>query len=110
DGNVVARDRLATAIATVQPDLVLPRPGDVGHDADADADTDGDGDGDGDALIGPAIAAAHAALLASPAAVRLVSMDDMTASTERPNHPGTLNATNWRRRLSVSVDDILAPR
>ena len=55
------------------------------------------------------IAAAHQSLLGSPAALRLVSMDDITASEERPNHPGTLDKPNWRRRLPISVDNVLAP-
>ncbi len=53
-----------------------------------------------------AIIAVHDALLNSPAALRLVSMDDITGATHRPNHPGTTDQPNWRRRLPVSVDNI----
>ncbi|MEO7397292.1 MAG: 4-alpha-glucanotransferase [Ilumatobacteraceae bacterium] len=54
-----------------------------------------------------AIAAVHRALLASPAALRLVSVDDVAMALERPNHPGTIDRPNWRRRLPVSVDQIM---
>lgn len=53
-----------------------------------------------------AIADAHSALLHSPASLRLVSLDDITGAIERPNHPGTVDRPNWRRRLPFSVDNI----
>ena len=55
------------------------------------------------------IAEVHAALLAAPPKVRLLSMDDLSASTERPNHPGTVDVPNWRRRLPLRVDAIVLP-
>ncbi len=48
----------------------------------------------------------HAALIASPPALRLLSMDDVCAAAERPNLPGTVGGSNWRRRLPTSVDAI----
>ncbi len=56
-----------------------------------------------------AVAAVHAALLRSPASLRLMSMDDLCAATERPNHPGTTEQPNWRRRLPLSIDDVHIP-
>lgn len=56
-----------------------------------------------------AVNAVHAALLASPAQLRLLSMDDLSEAEERPNHPGTVNGLNWRRRLPRSVDEITLP-
>lgn len=51
----------------------------------------------------------HAALLASPAALRLVTTDDLAGAVDQPNRPGTDVATNWSRRLPVSVEDIPLP-
>ena len=55
------------------------------------------------------IAEVHAALLAAPPKIRLLSMDDLSASRERPNHPGTVDVPNWRRRLPLRVDEIVLP-
>ena len=52
------------------------------------------------------VAQIHSSLIASPSALRLLSMDDVCVSTERPNRPGTVGGSNWRRRLPRSVDDI----
>ena len=64
-----------------------------------------------DAVLSPdaVIASVHAALLASPSRLRLLAMDDVCGAAERPNHPGTVNGTNWRRRLPSSVDDLVLP-
>ena len=35
--------------------------------------------------------------------------DDLSGATERPNHPGTVDRQNWRRRLPVSVEEIPMP-
>ena len=56
-----------------------------GHAADSEADT---------------VAAVHAALAESPAALAVVSLDDATGSPEQQNLPGDTHAhPNWRRRL-----------
>jgi 4-alpha-glucanotransferase len=60
-------------------------------------------------LDGPAsaiIADVHEELLGSPCALRLMTLDDLCAATERPNHPGTIDRPNWRRRLPLPVDEI----
>jgi 4-alpha-glucanotransferase len=51
----------------------------------------------------------HDALLASPARLRLVTVDDICASTERPNRPGTVDGPNWRRLLPLPADRIPMP-
>jgi 4-alpha-glucanotransferase len=56
-----------------------------------------------------AVDAAHAALLSSPARLRLLAMDDLCLTPERPNHPGTMNGVNWRRRLPLPVDQLRLP-
>jgi len=56
-----------------------------------------------------AVRLAHDALLASPAALRLVTTDDLTVSTEQPNRPGRDDHPNWRLRLSVPVQEIPLP-
>lgn len=53
--------------------------------------------------------AVHAALLSSPARLRLLAMDDLCLAAERPNHPGTVNGLNWRRRLPIPVDELTLP-
>ncbi|MCU1394558.1 MAG: 4-alpha-glucanotransferase [Ilumatobacteraceae bacterium] len=52
----------------------------------------------------------HASLLGAPPRLRLLAMDDLCGASERPNHPGTVDRLNWRRRLPHSVDDIELPR
>ncbi len=61
------------------------------------------------AVVAQVITSTHDAMLGSPASLRLVSMDDVTGAVERPNHPGTNDHPNWRRRLPVSVDGVLVP-
>lgn len=56
--------------------------------------------------VNEVIAHIHAALIASPSALRLISLDDACGVIERPNRPGTVGGSNWRRRLPVSVDAI----
>ena len=53
------------------------------------------------------IEGAHAALLDSPARVRLLSADDLCASRRRPNLPGLNDYPSWRIRLPRPVDQIL---
>lgn len=67
---------------------------------------------DGTAEIVDVVAATHAALAASPAVLRLVSADDLALSSHRPNEPGTTGRLhpNWRRRLPVSAEALLARR
>lgn len=52
------------------------------------------------------IAQAHAAVLQSPARLRLLATDDLCGAIDQPNLPGTVGGTNWRRRLPVGVDQI----
>ncbi|HEY4332445.1 MAG TPA: 4-alpha-glucanotransferase, partial [Ilumatobacteraceae bacterium] len=59
--------------------------------------------------VADAIDDAHRALLESPARLRLVSIDDLCAAPERPNHPGTIDRPNWRRRLPTAVTSIALP-
>ena len=56
-----------------------------------------------------AVEAVHAALLSSPSRLRLLAMDDLCHAAERPNHPGTVNGLNWRRRLPIPVDELKLP-
>jgi 4-alpha-glucanotransferase len=55
-----------------------------------------------------AIAATHTALLASPAALRLMTTDDLAGATRQPNVPGLNDEPNWRIRLPVEVSELLA--
>ena len=55
------------------------------------------------------IALVHEALLAAPSRLRLLAVDDLCAATERPNRPGTMDESNWRRRLPFPVDKIPMP-
>jgi len=49
----------------------------------------------------------HAALAASPAALVSVQLDDVFGELEAQNLPGTVDAhPNWRRRLSIPVEDM----
>jgi 4-alpha-glucanotransferase len=54
-----------------------------------------------------AAAAAHAALLASPAVLRLMTTDDLAGAVRQPNVPGTNHHPNWRIRLPCPVTDLL---
>jgi 4-alpha-glucanotransferase len=54
-----------------------------------------------------AVGAAHEALLASPAALRLLTTDDLAGATAQPNVPGTVGPPNWCRPLPHPVDDLL---
>ena len=54
-----------------------------------------------------ALAAAHAALLASPAALRLLTTDDLAGATAQPNVPGTVGPPNWCRPLPHPVAELL---
>ncbi len=55
------------------------------------------------------VVAVHESLGASPARLRLASLDDLAGATERPNQPGTLahQHPNWRRRMPGSVAQLL---
>ena len=58
--------------------------------------------------ITPALAAAlHRYLSRSPASLLLVQLDDLCAEVEQINVPGTVDERpNWRRRLSLTVDEL----
>ena len=56
--------------------------------------------------VDAAVAQAHAAVLQSPARLRLLATDDVCAALHQPNLPGTVGGANWRRRLPVAVDQI----
>jgi 4-alpha-glucanotransferase len=56
---------------------------------------------------GDAIAAAHLALVQSPARVRLITTDDLAGAPRQPNLPGTNDYPSWRIPLPVAVDDLL---
>lgn len=63
---------------------------------------------DDTASVTDVIAGAHAALAASPALVRLATLDDACGAPERPNLPGTLDEhPNWRLPLPLTLDQIL---
>lgn len=49
----------------------------------------------------------HHLLARSPALLRLATLEDLCASVERPNVPGTVaEHPNWRRRLPVRIEDL----
>jgi 4-alpha-glucanotransferase len=54
-----------------------------------------------------ATTAAHTALLASPAALRLMTADDLAGATRQPNVPGTTEEPNWQIRLPRPVSELL---
>lgn len=60
--------------------------------------------------ITPALAAAlHRYLARSPASLLLVQVDDLSGEVEQINVPGTVDERpNWRRRLSLAVDQLAA--
>ena len=60
----------------------------------------------GDGSVQHVIELAHAAILASPARLRLLTMDDICATSYRPNLPGTVGGSNWRKRLPMPIDAI----
>ena len=54
-----------------------------------------------------ASAAAHGFVARTPSRVMLIQADDLAGETEPLNVPGTdTERPNWRRRLSVTVDDL----
>lgn len=57
----------------------------------------------------PPVAAVHRALLASPAAVRLMTADDLAGARLQANTPGTVGRPNWCRPLPLTVADIPLP-
>lgn len=59
------------------------------------------------ALSPELVAAVHHYLALSPAMLLMVQLDDVTAEEEQINLPGTVEEhPNWRRRLSVPVEDV----
>ncbi|TVR82262.1 MAG: 4-alpha-glucanotransferase [Rhodospirillales bacterium] len=63
---------------------------------------------DGGAIAPALVAAIHAYLALSPALLMMVQVDDLTLEEEQINLPGTVDERpNWRRRLSVPVEDLL---
>lgn len=63
---------------------------------------------DGSRPVAPELVAAiHQYLGLSPAMLLMVQVDDMTAEEEQLNLPGTVDEhPNWRRRLSLTVEDL----
>jgi 4-alpha-glucanotransferase len=57
----------------------------------------------GDASLEVVIERAHDAVLASNSRLRLLATDDLCAVSERPNLPGTIGGSNWRKRLPLAV-------
>ena len=58
---------------------------------------------------GDTAAAIHGMMARTPSQVMLIQADDLTGETEPLNVPGTdTERPNWRRRLSVPVEDMLA--
>ena len=56
---------------------------------------------------GDLLADAHAFVAKTPCAIMLVQADDLSEETEPLNVPGTdTERANWRRRLSVTVDEL----
>lgn len=53
---------------------------------------------------------AHAAILASSARLRLLALDDLCATKERANRPGTIGGKNWRKRLPLPVEALQLPQ
>lgn len=65
--------------------------------------------GRGSPLADDAAAAVHGFLASAPSRVMLIQADDLAGETEPLNVPGTdRERPNWRRRLSVAVDDLAA--
>ncbi|MCW5700528.1 MAG: 4-alpha-glucanotransferase [Rhodospirillales bacterium] len=57
------------------------------------------------------VAAIHAYLSRSPAALMMVQIDDVTGETEQINLPGTVDEyPNWRRRLRTPTNEITQTR
>ena len=60
---------------------------------------------------GDLLADAHAFVAKTPCAIMLVQADDLSEETEPLNVPGTdKERANWRRRLSVTVDELPGTR
>jgi glycogen debranching enzyme len=63
----------------------------------------------GDALTPAVNAAIHGFLASTPSALVLAQVEDLAGETEPVNLPGTeAEYPNWRRRLSVPVEELLA--
>ena len=60
-----------------------------------------------DTLNAEAMAALQGVLAAGPSLAFAVPIEDLLLSKEQPNIPGTVDeAPNWRRRLTVSIEDL----
>ncbi|MEI7546707.1 MAG: 4-alpha-glucanotransferase [Actinomycetota bacterium] len=57
--------------------------------------------------IGAAVAV-HAEVAQSHCALALATFDDLAGCGERPNRPGTVEGTNWSRRMPAPADRVLA--
>ena len=57
----------------------------------------------GDESLEVVIERAHNAILTSNAHLRLLATDDLCAVSQRPNLPGTVGGSNWRKRLPLTV-------
>jgi 4-alpha-glucanotransferase len=60
----------------------------------------------GDAPAEDAVAAAHTVLARAHSKVLLATLEDACASADRPNLPGTTNATNWSTALPLTIDEL----
>jgi 4-alpha-glucanotransferase len=60
----------------------------------------------GAALSSDVIVAAHEALARSPALLRMVTLEDLCATVDRPNIPGSNDGPNWRRRLPFTIEEL----
>ena len=58
-------------------------------------------------MTAPLVAAIYAALARSPSMLLMVQAEDLIGDVEQANLPGTFNEhPNWRRRLSVPVEQL----
>jgi 4-alpha-glucanotransferase len=98
DGSNEMRDRLALAMGE--------RGGAAAIDILAKAAESVGGTIDAAELRSRLIGALHDAVLDSPARIRLVTTDDLCATPQRENVPGTVGPPNWCRPLPHPVDEI----
>jgi 4-alpha-glucanotransferase len=61
---------------------------------------------DDDAPLDEVVAGTHRALARAPSALLAATLDDALAVEERPNLPGTTEATNWSTALPLPLDEI----
>jgi 4-alpha-glucanotransferase len=61
---------------------------------------------DAGARVDEVVVAAHRALAQAPSRVLLATLDDALLVEERPNMPGTVQASNWSTALPVPIEDL----